>query len=89
MPAKTNVNCFLDSDEKAEYYRPMSYSLLQRALKAAGGQSNLARILDLDRQTVNRWVMRRKIPNWRIEPLQRVVAQAESKEQGKDEQAPQ
>jgi hypothetical protein len=51
----------------------MSIPLLKRAIKRTGGQAAVARELDLDRQAVNQWLRRQRVPYWHIPALKQMA----------------
>jgi DNA-binding transcriptional regulator YdaS (Cro superfamily) len=47
--------------------------IMQRIIKAAGGQSELARRLDIRQQSVYEWVRRDRVPAERVLEVERVT----------------
>jgi len=51
----------------------MSIPLLKKAIKRSGGQAAVARELELDRQAVNQWLKRERVPYWHVDALKRIA----------------
>lgn len=47
--------------------------VIDRIIKAAGGQSELARLLDIKQQSVHEWVTRGRVPAERVLQIERVT----------------
>jgi DNA-binding transcriptional regulator YdaS (Cro superfamily) len=47
--------------------------IMERIIKAAGGQSELARQLDIRQQSVYEWVLRGRVPAERVLEVERIT----------------
>ena len=53
----------------------MSYTALQQAIKAVGGnKTELARRMEVERQLIYVWLKNKRVPRWRVDKLKAIGA---------------